>query len=108
MVFRLRTYISLLFLWFFLVPQASNVLHFVLIPHEYGTKKAHTAVWVSKSKVHYCEQHLFDQPLWYTPWTFEWSLIAFPFFNLKCPAVLFKFQEFFFRGIFLRGPPTGV
>lgn len=106
MVFRLRTHISLLFLWFFLIPQASNVLHFVLIPHEYGTKKATTPELVSKSRVHYCDQHLFDQPLWYAPWTFELSLTEFPFYDLKCSAILIVFQEFLFRGIFLRGPPV--
>lgn len=42
----------------FLIPLTSNLLHYVIIEHEYGTRN-HALEWIDGNKVHYCDQYLF-------------------------------------------------
>ena len=49
-------YVALLIVFF--IPLVSNVLHYVVIEHEFG-KRNSTLEWIDGSKVHYCDQYLF-------------------------------------------------
>lgn len=58
---KIQHIICYLFLWTIIVPQASNLLHFVVIPHDFGQSIENELRWVEKGKVHYCDQYLFKQ-----------------------------------------------
>ncbi|WP_158962288.1 hypothetical protein [Myroides fluvii] len=49
-------YIGLVVVFF--IPLISNLLHYVVIEHEFG-KRSHELEWVEGGKVHYCDQYLF-------------------------------------------------
>ncbi len=42
----------------FFIPLTSNLLHYVIIEHEFGARN-HALEWIDGSKVHYCDQYLF-------------------------------------------------
>ena len=42
----------------FFIPLFSNLLHYVIIEHEFG-KRSRDLEWIDGSKVHYCDQYLF-------------------------------------------------
>ncbi|MCS4237295.1 hypothetical protein [Myroides odoratus] len=42
----------------FFIPLISNLLHYVIIEHEFGQRN-HEVEWIDGSKVHYCDQYLF-------------------------------------------------
>lgn len=56
-----------------IVPQASNLLHFVVIPHDFGQSIESEPRWVEAGKIHYCNQYLFKQTsaLITEIWSFE-------------------------------------
>ncbi|SDH64127.1 hypothetical protein SAMN05421818_10925 [Myroides phaeus] len=55
---------SIRVIWFafmyvvFLVPHISNLLHYVIIEHQYGVRTNKTE-WVDADTVHYCDQYLY-------------------------------------------------
>lgn len=49
-------YIALVVVFF--IPLISNLLHYVIIEHEFGRRNRELE-WVDGGKVHYCDQYLF-------------------------------------------------
>jgi len=98
-------YVALVAIFF--IPLISNLLHYVIIEHQFGTR-SHELEWVDGSKVHYCDQHLFKiHPAIEVP-TFD---IAFVFLIINKTIVLLKNEIveqpsscFYFN----RGPPTRI
>jgi len=95
-------YVALLIVFF--IPLLSNLLHYVIIEHEFG-KRNSKLEWIDGSNVHYCDQYLFKiypaievPPCW----------IDVCFFVLDHSIVLQKQEEVeqtTSRLYFNRGPP---
>lgn len=49
-------YVALLIVFF--IPLLSNLLHYVIIEHEFGKRNSELE-WIDGNKVHYCDQYLF-------------------------------------------------
>lgn len=101
---QLKRYV-LYCLWAFLLPQFSNVLHFVIVPHEVSNKQKQTLYVTKAKKGHNCEQHWFETPTLLQPF--------FALENKNSPTdILYKgvvvkercLTVFDFTR-FLRGPP---
>lgn len=103
---RRRWGIVLTFVFF--VPFFSNLLHYVIIDHEYGYHSK-TLEWRNDSSMHYCDQYLFKLlPAIEVPIAVINGIIVFNNFQLNevNPHVFFTTDVEFYR--FQRGPPTYI
>ncbi len=88
----------------FFIPLISNLLHYVIIEHEFG-KRNRDLEWVDGSKIHYCDQYLCkihpaiaapESPVVFTPLVNYKTIVLIP-----CEIVE-QFSSWFY---FNRGPP---
>lgn len=89
----------------FIVPHVSNLLHYVIIKHQFGVRTNKTE-WVDADSVHYCDQYLFKIS----------SALALDIVNWEPFQVQQYFEKVVFRECFalqsainfywLRGPPS--
>lgn len=96
---------AVLCLWTFLLPQLSNVVHFLIIPHEVSRTHKQSVEWTKAKKGHYCEQHWFDSPS-----TLPNSIIIeVPIVQIDVLHRVLLVKEIYLKVFdfirFLRGPP---
>ncbi|MEC4113018.1 hypothetical protein [Myroides pelagicus] len=101
---NIRVLWLVLLLGVFVIPHTSNLLHFVIIEHDFN-KRSNAVEYLNSNTVHYCEQYLFK----YAP------LLDFDVFNIDfwvdqmyLPIyvidVRLEYLDFFYS-YYLRGPP---
>lgn len=88
----------------FFIPLTSNLLHYVVIEHEYGLRN-HVLEWIDGSKVHYCDQYLFKiHPAVEVP-TFAIAIVPLVINAVVIDVINVRIKQpshFFY---FNRGPP---
>lgn len=90
-----------------MLPQISNVFHFVIIPHEVSIVKKQSVEWTNEKKGHYCEQHWFDL-ITTLPSVLVDELLINQFnvlYSIELIEDVYVKNLNFIR--FLRGPPMG-
>ncbi|WP_413511222.1 hypothetical protein [Myroides odoratus] len=88
----------------FFIPLISNLLHYVVIEHEFG-KRTRGLEWIDGSKVHYCDQDLFKiHPAVEVPCIFIEIVPLFVYRStvLTASKIVEQQPSFFY---FNRGPP---
>lgn len=107
---KIRVYLSVVLLGMFVMPQLSNVLHYVVVKHEFKAElNSCQPQWQTKAQTHYCDSFLFKVP----------ALILAPICNLGtqnleviCRSSSQLRQQLFFWnyfiGYYLRGPPDSL
>ncbi len=88
----------------FIIPHISNVLHFVVVEHEFG-KRSSDLEYVNSNTIHFCEQHIFKLSPLTAIDLFRWNVWTPQVYSYVMD--LYKINSFdtFYNFIYLRGPP---
>ncbi|MTG96775.1 MULTISPECIES: hypothetical protein [Myroides] len=88
----------------FIIPHISNVLHFVVIKHDFG-RRTKVLEYVNSNSIHYCDQYLFKiSPLLEFD-SIQWEVIVELAYHCVDDFYLlskYSFDTFYY---YLRGPP---
>lgn len=93
--------------WCLLLPTLNNLLHYVIIDHQFG-QRSDKLEWVSAKNTHYCEQYLCKLSSAVMVEFFSIDFVAPLFYGFFLILNIFVRQDQFFLFFWLRGPPLST
>ncbi|MDR2222438.1 MAG: hypothetical protein LBE34_06835 [Flavobacteriaceae bacterium] len=104
---HIGVWLSILGIISFSIPTLSNILHYVVIEHNFGHRSSKLE-WVDAKNIHYCEQYLCKfSPAIETPVMVFSAVVVgcvIVYYNVQVASYKEQFSSFFWS----RGPPGSV